>query len=257
MRFLHAQLLHPVVVQQHPLLCNRPPLFKHTRCLVPEIEAYSVSDTHFIGSRGQNQMLERYSSPPHLTPTIQLPGQSVPAFVHLNHTPSKPFILCFTLFHSSHPNPLPCPDYVASGQFQPIHRQLHAFRLISLFRPKAQIILGLGVIWRQLDVHRGNSLLRPQVIHHIAVDRIQPRGVPRLSRRVLGGDGVKKVFCGLLEGEKRRCMQRGCEGFAGEGVEYRPAVGVQGNGEGGSRAEGMKKADEGLALRLGKGKGAL
>lgn len=68
---------------------------------------------------------------------------------------------------------------------------------------------------------------------------------------------MKKVFGGLLEGEKRRCIQRGCEGFAGEGVEYRPAVGVQGNGEGGSRAEGMKKADEGLALRLGKGKGPL
>ena len=62
---------------------------------------------------------------------------------------------------------------------------------------------------------------------------------------------------GLLEGEERRCIQRGCEGFAGEGVENRPAVGVQGNGKGGSRAEGMKKADEGLALRLGERKGSL
>lgn len=65
------------------------------------------------------------------------------------------------------------------------------------------------------------------------------------------------MFRGVLEGEERGCIQRGCEGFAGKGVENRPAIGMQGNGEGGSRAEGVKKADEGLALRLGEGKGPL
>ena len=68
---------------------------------------------------------------------------------------------------------------------------------------------------------------------------------------------MKKLFGGLLEGEERRCIQRGCEGFAGEGVENRPAVGVQGNGEGGRGVEGVKKADEGLALQLRERKGPL
>lgn len=40
-------------------------------------------------------------------------------------------------------------------------------------------------------------------------------------------------------------------------MEDRPTVGVQGNGEGGKGAEGVKKADEGLALQLGERKGSL
>lgn len=119
-------------------------------------------------------------------------------------------------------------------------------------RPKRQILVFRRVFGRNLHVERPDRVRVEQIVHRIAVHRVQSGDFPGLSCGVSVRNGRKQRANAVLEKAESRGVQRGQEGFARIRVKHRAAVGVQRERQCWREREEAKKGGDDLRFGLRK-----
>lgn len=142
---------------------------------------------------------------------------------------------------------------IAASKPQRIPQNRIRFANVRLARrPKRQILVFRRVFGRNLHVERPDRVRVEQIVHRIAVHRVQSGDFPGLSCGVSVRNGRKQRANAVFEKAESRGVQRGREGFARIRVKHRAAVGVQRERQCWREREEAKKGGDDLRFGLRK-----